>query len=197
MNTYITSDLHFGHRNIIKYNPKTRKFADTNEMDNFMINEWNLLINPEDLVYILGDFAFHKPPAATSILHRLNGRKVLITGNHDYDMKLIKHQPFVDCFEEITYYKEIKYNGHKICMMHYPIAEWHHCNYGSIMLHGHLHGNPSGLTKYRVRDVGFDATGKVVSLLDDIVADALTGKIKGHGWKDTPIMKRLINAMFS
>ena len=59
------------------------------------------------------------------------------------------------------------------------------------MLHGHLHGNYSGLEKYRVRDVGFDATGTVVSLLDDIVSDALTGKIRQHGWKNAPWWKRI------
>ena len=192
MNTYITSDPHFGHKNIIKYNPKYRQFSSIDEMDSSMMSSWNSLVKPEDLVYILGDFAFHKPGKATEVAMQLNGRKILITGNHDYDMKLVKYKPFIECFEEITNYKEIKFNGHKICMMHYPICEWHNCHHGSIMLHGHLHGKPSGLSKYRVRDVGFDATGNIVSLLDDIVADALTGKIKYHGWKNMPWWKKLL-----
>jgi hypothetical protein len=63
---------------------------------------------------------------------------------------------------------------------HFPISEYHQQHRGSVHLHGHLHQNPSGLEKYRVRNVGWDYTGQVVSLLDDIVADALTGEIKQH-----------------
>jgi hypothetical protein len=38
----------------------------------------------------------------------------------------------------------------------------------------------TGLEKYRARDVAFDATGKVVSNFDDMIADALKGEIKSH-----------------
>ena len=93
--------------------------------------------------------------------------------------------------ESSTSKKEIKFNGHKICMMHYPIAEWHDCHHGSLMLHGHLHGNNSGLRKYRVRDVGYDATGKVVSPLEDVVTDALRGKIRFHGWKNNSFFGKI------
>ena len=51
---------------------------------------------------------------------------------------------------------------------------------GSIHFHGHLHGNPSGLEHFRVRDMGYDATGNIVTLLDNAINDALTGQIKGH-----------------
>ncbi len=181
MNTWITSDLHFDHANILKFNPDTRKFNDANHMNEEMVRIWNENVSPEDLTYILGDVAFCKPSKAAAYVQRLNGRKILIEGNHDN--KLVENAEFRNCFEAIHKYLEINHNGHKICMMHYPISEWNQCHRGSVMLHGHLHGNPSGLTHCRVRDVGFDATGNVVSLLDDIVKDALTGEIRLHGWK--------------
>jgi hypothetical protein len=43
-----------------------------------------------------------------------------------------------------------------------------------------LHGNPSGLEHYRIRDVSFDATGNIVTSMESFIADALTGQIKGH-----------------
>jgi hypothetical protein len=51
---------------------------------------------------------------------------------------------------------------------------------GSVHFYGHVHGDKTGLEKYRARDAGFDATGKVVSSLDDMIVDALKGEIKPH-----------------
>jgi hypothetical protein len=65
-------------------------------------------------------------------------------------------------------------------MMHYPIAEWDRMHRGSLHFHGHLHGNHSGLEKFRARDAGFDATGNVVTLMEDLISSALKGEIKGH-----------------
>lgn len=57
-NTFVTSDVHFGHNNIIKY--CNRPFQNSDEMDITIINNWNKIVNPDDEVYILGDFALIK-----------------------------------------------------------------------------------------------------------------------------------------
>lgn len=181
MKTWVTADLHFDHANILKFQPITRPFSDVSHMNSEIKRIWNDHVDPTDLVYILGDVAFCKPSKAATYVKELNGRKILIEGNHDN--RLVENEDFRNCFEAIYQYHEIKHNGYKVCMMHFPISEWNQCHHGSIMLHGHLHGNPSGLTHHRVRDVGFDATGNVVSLLDDIVNDALTSEIRLHGWR--------------
>jgi calcineurin-like phosphoesterase family protein len=77
---------------------------------------------------------------------------------------------FRSCFEEIHKYLEITYNGTRIVMFHYPIFDHNGAGRGSIMLHGHRHGNPHNIPG-RIMDVGMDATGKIVCLLDDIVKD--------------------------
>ena len=56
MSIYVTSDLHFGHKNIIKY--ENRPFNNIEEMDKAIIDLWNETINDEDLIYILGDFSW-------------------------------------------------------------------------------------------------------------------------------------------
>lgn len=179
MKTYITSDLHFEHRNIQKFCPKTRsRFSDVDDMRETMIKEWNEIVEPTDTVYILGDVAFCGAEFATQIMRRLNGRKILIEGNHD--RKILKHKPFRDCFAEIHKYLDFNYNGTKVVMFHFPIAEWDQMHRGSVHFHGHLHGSTSGLEKYRCRDMGFDATGKIVTLFEDAIADALKGEIKAH-----------------
>jgi calcineurin-like phosphoesterase family protein len=180
MKTYITSDLHWGHKNIMKFCPVSRaRFRDDLDyMNQTMVKEWNDLISPEDLVYILGDVAFLPAAKAVEYMRRLNGRKILVQGNHD--RKTLNDPVFRDCFEEIHHYLDINYNGTKVCMFHYPIAEWDQMHRGSVHFHGHLHGGVSGLEQYRARDMGMDATGVIAVLMEDAIRDAMRGEIKGH-----------------
>ena len=180
MKTYITSDLHFGHQNIMKFCPVSRaRFRnDVAYMNEAMVQEWNEIVESEDLVYILGDVAFLPAAKATEYMRRLNGRKILVQGNHD--RKTLKDPGFSGCFEEIHHYLDINYNGTKVCMFHYPIAEWDQMHRGSVHFHGHLHGGVSGLEKYRARDMGMDATGFIVVEMERAIADAVKGEIKGH-----------------
>ena len=57
MEVYLTSDLHFGHKNIIKY--ENRNYNTVEEMDEDFIKKWNNKVNNNDLVYILGDFSWY------------------------------------------------------------------------------------------------------------------------------------------
>lgn len=175
---YISSDIHFGHQNILKFCPKTRPYSSIDEMDEAIIRDWNRVVTPSDLTYLLGDISYREPSHTAKIFSRLNGKKILIAGNHDE--KHLKHKVFRDCFEEIHNYLELRVNKRKVVLFHYPIAEWNGMHRGSIHLYGHLHGSPSGLEEFRARDAGIDATGKVVVPLEDLVNDAITGKIKSH-----------------
>ena len=53
---WFTSDLHFNHKRIIEYEPTTRPFASVEEMNETLIKNWNSVVQPEDTVYVLGDF---------------------------------------------------------------------------------------------------------------------------------------------
>jgi calcineurin-like phosphoesterase family protein len=179
MNTWITSDLHFGHANIMKFCPKTRgHYNSASHMNEDMIAHWNANVSAGDRVYILGDVSFQNPQVAAETVARLNGNKILVAGNHD--RKNLKNELFAAQFLEIHNYLELNYNGNYIVLMHYPICEWDRMHRGSLHFHGHLHGNHSGLEKFRARDAGFDATGNVVTRMEDLIASALKGEIKGH-----------------
>ena len=175
---WVTSDLHFGHANILKFESENRKFKSATEMDEFMISEWNRNVRPNDTVYILGDFAFCTPREAANIARRLNGKKILVRGNHDRE--LLTEPEFCQQFVEIAPDYFMTHSGTYIHMYHFPIVEWDRCHRGSVHLYGHLHSSDSGLEKMRARNVGYDSTGRVVSRLDDIVKDALKGEIKKH-----------------
>jgi calcineurin-like phosphoesterase family protein len=179
MTKWITSDLHFGHANIMKFCPVTRAgFTDVADMREKMIKEWNASVAPEDETFILGDFAFLPAKDAVDILRRLNGSKILVEGNHD--RKLLNDPAFRAEFKEVHQYLRYNHEGQIVIMLHYPIWEWDQMHRGSVHFYGHVHGAKTGMEKYRARDVAFDATGRVVSNMDDMIADALKGEIRAH-----------------
>ncbi len=137
-------------------------------MNQDMIQMWNAIVQPEDQVYILGDVAFGSAAKAVEILQQLNGSLILVEGNHD--RKNLRDPAFRRCFKEVHTYLEIQYAGYQICMFHYPIFDHNGAGRGSIMCHGHRHGNPHNIPG-RIKDMGFDATGKIVVLLDDVIAE--------------------------
>ncbi len=88
MNNFVTSDMHFGHENILKY--CNRPFKDVNDMNNQMIKNWNERIKPDDSVYHLGDWCFHGgieggKSKSSYWEEQLNGKIIHIKGNHDYN----------------------------------------------------------------------------------------------------------------
>lgn len=170
MEVYLTSDLHFGHKNIIKY--ENRNYNTVEEMDEDFIKKWNNKVNNNDLVYILGDFSWYKPEKTMEILKRLKGKKVLIIGNHD-EIYLKSEDFDRSLFEEICYYKELKINKTKIVLFHYPIIDWNGKHNGSIHFYGHVHSIVNKDTEYMKNEdncynVSIDYNNKILRLKDFI-----------------------------
>ena len=180
MKTWLTSDLHFGHKNIMTFCSQTRaRFRnDVDYMTEAMIEEWNARVEPIDTVYLLGDVAFMSGFDASLVMMRLNGRKILIEGNHD--RKTLMDVNFRKQFAEIHQYLQVNYDGHRIIMFHYPIAEWDQMHRGSLHFYGHLHGGTSGLEKFRALDVGMDATGEIVISMETAIRRIKDNPIRGH-----------------
>ena len=55
MRTWLTSDIHFFHKNIILY--CDRPYSDFKEMNEKIIAEWNRVVLPEDRVILVGDLS--------------------------------------------------------------------------------------------------------------------------------------------
>ena len=155
---FVTSDTHFGHRNVLNFCPTTRPYNTVEEMDDDIIRIWNTHVRPHDTVYHLGDVSFANPTQTREIVERLNGNIHLITGNHD--SKTIKSCS--DQFQSIQEYVTIKRNKQRIILFHFPIVFWHSMEHGSIHLFGHMHGDyrPTG----RNIDVGWDVFQRPVEL---------------------------------
>lgn len=81
MTTWFTSDLHLGHRNIIRY--CDRPFTSVAAMDAALTDRWNRVVAPDDTVWVLGDVAMGAIDRSLGLVDRLAGRKILVAGNHD------------------------------------------------------------------------------------------------------------------
>ena len=132
-NTFFISDTHFGHKNILNFEHEgkpLRTFDSAEEMDEHMVDCWNKTVKPHDTIYHVGDFCMNRK--SVQIAGRLNGRKILIKGNHDI-FKLKDYTPY---FEDIRAYKVMPKHG--IICSHIPIHpdslyRW------KLNIHGHLH----------------------------------------------------------
>lgn len=79
MGIFVTSDTHFGHIFVASL----RGFDNVAEHDAFLQDRWNSVVSPSDTVYHLGDLtASVRDLDALSRIH-LNGRLILVAGNHD------------------------------------------------------------------------------------------------------------------
>ena len=77
-NIFFTSDTHFGHANIIKY--AHRPYTDVDEMNKALIDNWNSVVKPNDIVFHLGDFMFGNINRFWEYRSRLNGKIYLVHG---------------------------------------------------------------------------------------------------------------------
>ena len=130
MKRYI-SDLHIGHGNVLKFDQ--RPFFTLDEMHETIIKNWNSVVNKNDDVYILGDFAW-KNDVGLEVLKHLKGNKFLILGNHD--------RLNADMEKQFVWVKEmetIKDGENHVVLCHYPLAHWRNADYGYIHLYGHIH----------------------------------------------------------
>jgi len=155
MSTFFTSDTHFGHKNIIKYSE--RPFADFEEMDWKIVDQWNKMVGPTDVVYHLGDVAMGASDRWDNILSSLNGYKVLVVGNHDRVFAGEKprqrekwDEKYHEWFDEVWDSMRINLSsGHNVNLSHFPYdgdshgadrySEYRLKDDGKILVHGHTH----------------------------------------------------------
>lgn len=139
---FFTSDLHFGHRNIIKF--CNRPWETTEEMDEALIENWNSVVGENDLVFDLGDFAFASNGRWSEILSRLNGRHCLILGNHD--IQRYPGNKVMDLFEMVEQQMVLKIDNRYVYLNHYPFlcygGSWRGPENAVYALHGHVHSGP-------------------------------------------------------
>lgn len=141
-NIFVISDTHFSHENMYQFTGMDgvrirHQFANATEGDEAMVENWNNVVKSTDKVYHLGDVFINKK--ARHILHRLNGDKVLIKGNHDiFELKY-----YTEFFRDIRAYHVLD----RMILSHIPIYA-DGLDRFKANVHGHLHEKKIADTRY-------------------------------------------------
>jgi calcineurin-like phosphoesterase family protein len=111
---WFTSDHHFGHANIIRY--ARRPYFSAAQMDEDMEYRWNSIVGKDDTVYHLGDFAIGPMSNLARYRDALNGKIVLIRGNHDRSSEVMLNAGFDAVYENVI----VEIENKRVWLSHYP-----------------------------------------------------------------------------
>lgn len=165
MDIWLISDTHFDHEQMMYFrdwngNLTRPGFASVEEMNEYMIDNWNSVVKPGDHVWHLGDVVFgdSKVRWMEENFRRLNGEKHLVVGNHDNISMICAYQ----WFRSVNYWKHFR--EHNILCSHVPLHQsalrrpinadgktsaedliWE----DALNVHGHIHSNPSPEGPYK------------------------------------------------
>jgi calcineurin-like phosphoesterase family protein len=147
---FFSSDTHFLHAMVATL----RGFTSSEEHDEEVIARWNRAVRADDLVWHLGDVGLGNETRVLEQAARLNGRKQLVTGNHDpcwpghRDSR--KHQRrWLDVFESVQAFAKIRLEGRTVLLSHFPYegdhtgedraTQYRLRDEGAWLVHGHTH----------------------------------------------------------
>ena len=140
MAIYVCADLHLNHPEVVSNCREI--FRSSQDHDKYIIDRYNSVVGKDDLVYILGDVGFKPIEALKKLIRQLNGRKILIIGNHDQlDDNTYRNMGFIEIYRHPVYYSE------NIILSHIPLKEGFN-NPWVINIHGHLHQSNLNLENY-------------------------------------------------
>ncbi len=178
-NTFVISDSHFYHANIIEY--CRRPFSSVEEMNDQQILRWNAVVAPEDTVIHLGDFIMGVKENIHALLPRLNGNIILCRGNHETKHKFPVYAEYPDkiTVKDIHY---LPYKGLYFIFCHFPNGSEEFAqmitenNSEVIWCHGHVHDNAPFFTpSTRTFNCSADVTDFAPVSLDTMYRLATSG----------------------
>ena len=192
---FFSSDQHFGHRNVVKF--CNRPYADEKEMGKALIENWNNVVGPDDIIVTMGDFFwFNDSQSIKKVVNQLNGTIYMVLGNHDKKESFRRCDPekliildgishiFLRCEDENRWYEKT----FEIVCCHYPLMTWSHRDRGAINLFGHIHSGwmrscddydqMLPLWRGQQLDVGVDNQNFTPVVFEDVLAQLADEKRK-------------------
>lgn len=177
---WFMSDLHYNHENVIKFN--RRPFENVKEMNWHIEQELITKIGPGDILFDMGDLFWKTDETTMKNVISLASPKewYKILGNHD-NYNVYRKSYIGTLFTLLSDILEINVDhegrNYRLTLCHYPMISWNGKARGTLMIHGHCHGNIDNIntesTDLRV-DVGFDGllakkTGSFLISFEDIL----------------------------
>lgn len=195
MEIFFASDTHFMHNVGFLYEP--RGFTNIEDMNEAIVERWNKVVKPGDIVYHLGDTMLNDTARGCELMKRLNGQIFLIWGNHDQDAR--KNAIFENCPNVIGgwYAYVIKHKKMNIYLSHYPTItanyDEKHFSQHVLNLHGHTHQQknfmyPNNPFCYHV---GMDSHNCTPVHIDEVMADVR------QRWQDLQTLKIPVTELYT
>ena len=160
---WMTSDLHFGHSNIIGYSD--RPFRDDKHQTDVLLQLMRK-IPDDEFVVIVGDICMGNYEAGVELVKQLPGRKILVNGNHDLDKTgkcRLAREGIFEAVVPFLFWKGLKDTS--IMVTHYPVVEYFPMPVKLINYHGHLHQWTKESTEtVKFINVGWDRTHSLLCL---------------------------------
>ena len=135
MNIWFTADWHLGEE---RFDLMQRPFTDVQKHCDVIIDNYNSVVKPEDLTYVLGDVIYQKadPRKYLPMVEKMNGRKILIRGNHDIPFSDEQFSPYFEEIHPDGSGIQLDVNGVSCYLTHYPSTGMRQ----KFNLVGHIHG---------------------------------------------------------
>jgi calcineurin-like phosphoesterase family protein len=138
-NIWFTSDTHFSHANVLKFTDDAGSlirpgFFSVEEMDEFIIRQWNTVVRPGDKIYHLGDVTFGHENIGR-IMARLTGQKRLIVGNHD-DIPFLSKGGWFKKVQMWRIFKDFNFVASHVPLLPSSFRKV------EFNVHGHIHEKP-------------------------------------------------------
>ena len=171
MKVFVTSNQQFGRPSAIK--AYKRPFDSVGEMNDSLIYEWNSVVSPEDIVYVLGNFAWD-PETSEMIIRNLNGDIVIISGEYDKATAEIAATLGLDAIDFL--YNAIEEHPEaNVVMSYWPLLEWPNKSKGSYSIIGHPSSKYKTNHKTRIINCSCDnweykpvEVTKLIELFEDV-----------------------------
>lgn len=162
--TFVISDTHFGHANILKFLKEDfsrvrPQWEDVDAMNEDIIERWNKTVAPGDKVYHLGDVVINR--RYLSLVDRLNGKKELVLGNHD----IFDTTDFLKHFNRV--HGSVKFD--RLVLTHIPIHPNQLPRWTLGNVHGHVHCNT--LDDHRYKNVSVEVIDYTPVPMEEILKE--------------------------
>lgn len=178
---YFTSDTHFCHDRDFIY--AARGFANVEEHNLTLVDNWNAIIKPDDIVYHLGDVMLKNNDIGLELLSKLNGEIFIIRGNHDTDARWQMYNNPIERpnIHLLGWADLLNYKGYHLYMSHFPTLtgniEKESLKQCTCNLFGHTHQKtPFYQDIASMYNVGVDAHDNKPVLIDQIIDEMIAKK---------------------
>ena len=170
---WLISDTHLGHDKEFIW--KARGFQSVEEMNAIIIENWNKIVKPDDIVYHLGDVIMGDLNAGLALLKQLNGHINLAIGNHETSARLEAFNNLSN-FTNIQFGYRLKTKKKTFLLAHYPILTGNFDNSKTYSLHGHTHSSNPFCEYDMMYNVNCDAHNCAPIAYEDILIDISKNK---------------------